>query len=118
MACPSHQPTIFPRCSTKRYRWRTAWRRRTLKGSPTGNLKPGNILVTGEGRVKILDFGLAQVGPDTEAAERDDTLTLALTDPGTAIGTVPYMSPEQARGLKVSYIASSYVPFGIFTSVH
>lgn len=65
------------------------------------DLKPGNILVTRTGQVKILDFGLAQVDSDPEAAEPDATATMALTDPGTAIGTVAYMSPEQARGIKV-----------------
>jgi eukaryotic-like serine/threonine-protein kinase len=65
------------------------------------DLKPGNILVTRAGQVKILDFGLAQVGSDSEAGEADATATMALTDPGTAIGTVAYMSPEQARGIKV-----------------
>jgi serine/threonine protein kinase/tetratricopeptide (TPR) repeat protein len=65
------------------------------------DLKPGNILVTRAGQVKILDFGLAQVASDAEAAESNATGTIALTDPGTAIGTVAYMSPEQARGLKV-----------------
>jgi serine/threonine protein kinase/Tfp pilus assembly protein PilF len=60
------------------------------------DLKPGNILVTPDGRVKILDFGLATllVAP----APTDATLTRGLTDPGTAVGTIGYMSPEQARG--------------------
>jgi hypothetical protein len=65
------------------------------------DLKPGNILVTRAGQVKILDFGLAQVESDSEVSEPDATATMALTDPGTAIGTVAYMSPEQARGMKV-----------------
>jgi serine/threonine protein kinase/tetratricopeptide (TPR) repeat protein len=65
------------------------------------DLKPGNILVTRAGQVKILDFGLAVVDSDSGAAEPDATATMALTDPGTAIGTVAYMSPEQARGQKV-----------------
>jgi len=65
------------------------------------DLKPGNILVTRAGQVKILDFGLAQVGPDAEATETDASATMALTELGTIIGTVAYMSPEQARGLKV-----------------
>ncbi len=65
------------------------------------DLKPGNILVTRAGQVKVLDFGLAQVGAESAAAEADATATMDLTDPGTAIGTVAYMSPEQARGIKV-----------------
>ena len=64
------------------------------------DLKPGNILVTRAGRVKILDFGLATSAPSS-ARPADETLTLALTDPGTTVGTVAYMSPEQARGQAV-----------------
>jgi len=61
------------------------------------DLKPDNILVTTEGRVKILDFGLAK--PIAKSAAADDvTRTLEITDPGTVLGTVAYMSPEQARG--------------------
>jgi serine/threonine protein kinase/Tfp pilus assembly protein PilF len=65
------------------------------KGIVHRDLKPGNILVTPDGRVKILDFGLATL---QAAAPTDATLTRGLTDPGTAVGTVGYMSPEQARG--------------------
>ncbi len=63
------------------------------------DLKPGNILVAADGRVKILDFGLATVAP---ASAGDDSRTLTMvTDPGTTVGTVAYMSPEQARGQAV-----------------
>ena len=65
------------------------------------DLKPGNILVTRQGKVKILDFGLAQVASSPSSEDADATLTMDLTEQGTAIGTVPYMSPEQAKGLKV-----------------
>lgn len=65
------------------------------------DLKPGNILVTHEGRVKILDFGLALLASDGKSADPNPTITMGLTAPGTAIGTVAYMSPEQARGQKV-----------------
>ncbi len=63
------------------------------------DLKPDNILMTREGRIKILDFGLAKRAPEN-AAPADATVTVArvLTDPGTTIGTIAYMSPEQARG--------------------
>jgi Flp pilus assembly protein TadD len=64
------------------------------------DLKPGNILVSREGRVKILDFGLAIQEPSSAPAP-DATLTMAITDPGTTVGTVAYMSPEQARGQTV-----------------
>ena len=64
------------------------------------DLKPENIMVARDGRVKILDFGLAKrVG----SSPHDATVTQAFlsTDPGAVVGTVAYMSPEQARGLDV-----------------
>jgi Tol biopolymer transport system component/predicted Ser/Thr protein kinase len=60
------------------------------------DLKPDNILVTRDGRVKILDFGLAKAADRRPAA--DITMTIGITDPGTILGTIDYMSPEQARG--------------------
>jgi eukaryotic-like serine/threonine-protein kinase len=62
------------------------------------DFKPENVMVTPEGRVKILDFGLALVGPAQDAGS-DATLTAT----GMIVGTVPYMSPEQARGATVDY---------------
>ena len=62
------------------------------------DLKPGNIMITREGRVKVLDFGLAKRLSSSEmtlAATRDEA---TLTQPGTAVGTVAYMAPEQLRG--------------------
>ena len=62
------------------------------------DLKPANILVNSSGRVTILDFGLATV---TAAADGESRQTVAITGPGTTLGTAAYMSPEQARGLAV-----------------
>ncbi|MDQ2978355.1 MAG: protein kinase [Acidobacteriota bacterium] len=60
------------------------------------DLKPENIFLTTEGRIKILDFGLARV--DREKASEASSFLATGTDTGTLLGTVGYMSPEQVRG--------------------
>jgi eukaryotic-like serine/threonine-protein kinase len=69
------------------------------KGIVHRDLKPDNIFVLKDGRVKILDFGLAKLTQNDAAIADDPTVTLEeQTNPGMVLGTVGYMSPEQVRG--------------------
>ncbi|HEY6064705.1 MAG TPA: protein kinase, partial [Thermoanaerobaculia bacterium] len=67
------------------------------KGIVHRDLKPENLFITAEGRVKILDFGLAKIAP-REAEGTQSPTAAASTEPGMVLGTVGYMSPEQVRG--------------------
>jgi Tol biopolymer transport system component len=83
------------------------------KGITHRDLKPENLFVTNDGRVKILDFGLAKLKPVKQAGEGSDVATMkVITEPGVVMGTASYMSPEQIRGLDVDHRADIFA-FGL-----
>jgi len=71
------------------------------------DLKPHNVMVTPEGRVKVLDFGLARIEEPPEG-EDGDLLTTLASDSGAISGTIPYMAPEQLQGEPVSFPADVF----------
>jgi serine/threonine protein kinase len=87
------------------------------KGIVHRDLKPANVKITPEGRIKVLDFGLAAVvqGPASASAAdatNSPTLTLRATQAGVVLGTAAYMAPEQARGRPVDKRADIWA-FGV-----
>ena len=85
------------------------------------DLKPSNIMLTPEGHVKVMDFGLAKRVTPVEGQDEDE-ITTKLTKDDSLLGTIPYMSPEQLRGQEVDSRSDIFsfgvVLYEVLTGVH
>src|SRR5271154_6995534 len=81
------------------------------KGIVHRDLKPENVFLTNDGRVKILDFGLAKLKAAKDGESQTDLQTISGTEPGVVLGTMGYMAPEQVRG-KAADARSDIFAFG------
>src|SRR5262245_18634286 len=76
------------------------------------DIKPQNLMLTARGQVKVLDFGLAKVARERVVASEDSDTSSLMSTPGTILGTVRYMSPEQVRGERLD-VRSDIFSFGM-----